>query len=228
MTRSGSPFASESGQSQSVPRPHSSLSASVGRPRLGLTPLSRLVFASHSRVSSMASYNDDPVQDHVPEFMDIAESSGNNGDGNDVEVDLESHVKVKKVKKQASKMATNKEKGNQRRPLPPPTKVALHDLVDFYGSSQPKPKKVDHDASSSCSVGDKKAARSQGRRRRLTRRKPPANERRAPTRAVEEKGTDEKEEEEEEENYLEGEASSRLSKKARSTEERSSLEMFGF
>ena len=45
----------------------------------------------------MASYNDDLVQDNVPEFMDIMKSSGDNGDGNDVEVDLESHVKVKKV-----------------------------------------------------------------------------------------------------------------------------------
>lgn len=33
--------------------------------------------------------------------------------------------------------------------------VALRDLVDFYGSSQPKPKKVDHGTSSLCSVGDK-------------------------------------------------------------------------
>ena len=68
----------------------------------------------------MASYNDDPVQDHVPKFMDISESSGDNGDGNDVEVDLESHVKVKK---QASKRATNKGKGNQKRPPPPPTNL---------------------------------------------------------------------------------------------------------
>ncbi|KAJ8429318.1 hypothetical protein Cgig2_025074 [Carnegiea gigantea] len=75
--------------------------------------------AIHQRVS----YNGDPIQDHVPEFIDITESSGDNGDGNDVEVDVESHVKVKKVKKQASKMATNKEKGNQRRPSPPPTNL---------------------------------------------------------------------------------------------------------
>jgi len=39
----------------------------------------------------MASYNDDLVQDHVREFMDITESSGDNGDENDMEVDLESH-----------------------------------------------------------------------------------------------------------------------------------------
>lgn len=68
----------------------------------------------------MTSYNDDPVQDHVPEFMDITESSGDNGDENDVEVDLESHVQVKK---HASKMATNKEKGKQKSPPPPPTKL---------------------------------------------------------------------------------------------------------
>ena len=58
----------------------------------------------------MASYNDDPVQDHVPEVMDITESSGDNGDGNDVDVDLESHVKVKK---QASKMATTRKRATK-------------------------------------------------------------------------------------------------------------------
>ncbi|KAJ8432087.1 hypothetical protein Cgig2_001168 [Carnegiea gigantea] len=207
----------------------------------------------------MASYNDDLVQDHVREFMDMMESYGDNADGNDMEVHLESHVKVKK---QASKMATNKEKGKQKRPPSHPTnlgdpqsskqkrrskiwdhydettaptiiygigwtissflihedegtrnmaqkmklkrdknwsnvnnvnvllfivvapdpryknkhvewpirssydsrnaallsskiRVALHDLVEFYASSQPKAKKMDHGTSFSCSVGDK-------------------------------------------------------------------------
>ena len=54
----------------------------------------------------MAGYNDDPVQDYVREFMDITESSGDN-----VEADLESHVKVQK---QASKTTTNKGKGKQK------------------------------------------------------------------------------------------------------------------
>ena len=66
----------------------------------------------------MAGYNDDPVQDYIREFMDITESFGDNGDENDVEVDLESHVKVKK---QASKTATNKDKGKEKRPPPHPT-----------------------------------------------------------------------------------------------------------
>uniref|UniRef100_A0A7C8YZY9 BED-type domain-containing protein n=1 Tax=Opuntia streptacantha TaxID=393608 RepID=A0A7C8YZY9_OPUST len=54
----------------------------------------------------MAGYNDDPVQDHVCEFMDITQSSGDN-----VEADLESHVKVKK---QAPKTTTNKGKGKEK------------------------------------------------------------------------------------------------------------------
>jgi len=54
----------------------------------------------------MAGYNDDPVQDYIREFMDITESSGDN-----VEADLESHVKVKK---QASKTTTNKGKGKKK------------------------------------------------------------------------------------------------------------------
>ncbi|KAJ8420406.1 hypothetical protein Cgig2_020750 [Carnegiea gigantea] len=74
------------------------------------------------------------------------------GIADDMEVDLESHVKVKK---QSSKMATNKEKGKQKRPPPHPTNlVALRNLVDFYASYQPKAKKVDH-VTFSCSVGDK-------------------------------------------------------------------------
>ena len=59
----------------------------------------------------MASYNDDPIQDHIREFMDITESSKDNGDGNDVEVDSESHVKCRnkhlrwpKIRKRASKI----------------------------------------------------------------------------------------------------------------------------
>ena len=63
----------------------------------------------------MGSYNDDPIHDHVREFMDITKLSRDNGDGNDVEAGLESHAKVKK---QAFKMATHKEKGKQKRPPP--------------------------------------------------------------------------------------------------------------
>ena len=72
----------------------------------------------------MIGYNDDLVQDYVCEFMDITESSGDNGDEHDVEADLESHVKVKK---QASKTAKNKgnskgrENGKAKMPPPHPT-----------------------------------------------------------------------------------------------------------
>ena len=59
----------------------------------------------------MTSYSDDPVQDHVREFMGITYSYEDNGDGNDVELDLESHVKVKK---QAYKAGTNKDKGKEK------------------------------------------------------------------------------------------------------------------
>ncbi|KAJ8430599.1 hypothetical protein Cgig2_001684 [Carnegiea gigantea] len=77
----------------------------------------------------MGSYDDDPLNEYDPvcEIINITESSGDNCDRDDVGVDLESYVKMKK---QASKMATNKDKGKGKGKAkrPPPHLTNLGDL----------------------------------------------------------------------------------------------------
>ncbi|KAJ8433855.1 hypothetical protein Cgig2_032066 [Carnegiea gigantea] len=94
--------------------------------------------------------------------MDVMESLKDNGDGNDVEVDSESHMKIIAVAldprykmRYVEWLVRSSYDSENATLLSSKIRVALQDLVDFYASSQPKAKKVDHGTFSSCSAGDK-------------------------------------------------------------------------